>query len=79
MSKIKLYAYNLLISIDQLANTLLGGSPDTTISGRCYRHRDHWAAALAVRFIDFLFSWHEQEHCRKSYEPGDRHEEEVWG
>jgi hypothetical protein len=29
--------------------------------------------------IDWLFSWHEQEHCRNSFEAGDRHTKEVWG
>lgn len=31
----KKYFWNVLISIDQLANTLLGGYPDETISSRC--------------------------------------------
>ena len=75
----KLYFYNQLISIDQCINTILGGAPDQTISSRCWKHREHWAAAMAVRFIDWLFSWYEDEHCRKSYESGDRHEEEALG
>lgn len=75
----KLYFYNLLIGVDQFANVVLGGAPDITISSRCWQHRDHWAGAAAVKLIDWLFSWHEDDHCRKSYESGDRHEEEVWG
>ena len=75
----KLYFYNLLIGIDQFVNVVLAGAPDETISTRCYRHREHWAAAMAVRFIDFLFSWYETDHCMKSYEAGDRHTKEVWG
>lgn len=75
----KLYFYNLLIGFDQFVNVVLAGAPDETISSRCYRHRDHWAAAMAVRFIDFLFSRIEKDHCKASYEAGDRHMEEVWG
>lgn len=75
----KLYLLNLLIGIDQFANTLLAGAPDETISTRCWRHREHWAGALAVRFIDWLFSWYEADHCRKSYAAGDRHTKEVLG
>jgi hypothetical protein len=30
----KRYLWNLLISLDQFANTVLGGSPDETISSR---------------------------------------------
>ena len=74
----KLYLYNILIGIDQFANVVLGGSPDETISTRVYRHREHWAAGASVKFIDFLFSWHEKDHCKSSYESGDRQTEEVW-
>jgi len=31
---VKRYVWNILISVDQLANTLLGGDPDVTISSR---------------------------------------------
>jgi len=31
---IKKYFWNILVSLDQLANTLLGGDPDMTVSGR---------------------------------------------
>lgn len=76
---VKLYFFNLLIGLDQFINVLLGGAPDITISSRCWQHRDHWAGATAVKLIDWLFSWHEADHCRKSYEAGDRHTKEVWG
>lgn len=72
-----LYFKNLLISLDQFANVLLGGAPDVTISTRCWQHRDHWAGRLAVKLIDWLFSWKEYNHCQNSYESGDRHTEEV--
>lgn len=31
---LKKYLYNILISLDQLGNTILGGDPDETISSR---------------------------------------------
>ena len=74
----KLYFYNILIALDQFVNVLIGGAPDQTISGRCWQYREHWAGAMAVRFVDWLFSWHESEHCRKSFE-SDRHDKAVWG
>jgi len=52
--KIKKYIYNILISIDQLINTFLGGDPDMTISGRVGRnYKGTWIAKL----IDWMFSW----------------------
>ena len=73
-----LYFKNLLIGLDQFANVMLGGAPDMTISTRCWIHREHWAGAMAVRFIDWLFSGIEDNHCQRSYEAGDRHMSEVW-
>jgi len=37
---IKKYFWNILISLDQLINTILGGDPDETISSRCAKKRD---------------------------------------
>lgn len=56
----------LLIAADQLANALLGGMADETISARAWRLRDHrgWGVARAV--IDALFFWH-RDHCMQAY------------
>ena len=51
----------ILVAIDQLLNTLLGGMADETISARV--HRNGWARA--ERFIDWLFR--EPGHCAASY------------
>jgi hypothetical protein len=75
-SILALYGYNLLIGIDQFANVILGGAPDQTISSRCWKHRDNRFGALAVHFVDFLFSWREQNHCQNSYESGDHQDTE---
>lgn len=34
------YFHNVLVSVDQLANTLLAGYPDETLSARSWRCRD---------------------------------------
>ena len=67
--KLKKYAWRILVAIDQLANTVLGGYPDETFSARAYRKalagQPFWR--LTRWTIDGLFFW-EPDHCRKSYE-----------
>lgn len=69
------YAKNLLIAVDQLGNSMLGGWPDETLSSRAFRwSRDglrHWPC----RIIDGLFFWDTEKregltvrHCQLSYE-----------
>lgn len=64
----KQYLRNILISIDQLVNTLLAGHPDETLSSRAYRAEQsgqrYWG--WTRRFIDLLFFW-EQEHCKNAH------------
>lgn len=64
------YVFNLLIAIDQLGNTLIGGYPDETISSRAgkgaLRGSVFWTCVAAM--IDFLFLPFERDHCRKSIE-----------
>ena len=51
---LKKYILNILISFDQLLNTILGGDPDMTISSRLGRnYKGTWMA----NFVDLLFSW----------------------
>lgn len=38
MNWLKTWIWNLLISLDQLGNSLIGGSPDETISARAGRY-----------------------------------------
>lgn len=63
------YIIRLLIALDQLGNTLLGGRPDHTISGRV-GHR----ALQGKRFyllmeivIDNIFFW-DEHHCFNAIE-----------
>lgn len=59
---------NVLIAVDQLANAVLGGYADETISARCWRLRKkrRWAVMRAV--IDAAFRPIERDHCRLSFE-----------
>lgn len=56
----------VLIALDQLANALLAGHADETLSARAYRlSRDrgrHWPR----RVIDALFFW-EPDHCEQAH------------
>ena len=64
----RMYLKNLLISLDQLANALLRGSPDETLSSRAWRMEQkgqpYWK--WTRRAIDLLF-WFDKDHCRNSY------------
>ena len=57
----------VLIAIDQLANTLLGGFADETISSRAYRAFAEGKARWPMRVIDALFFW-QHDHCRQAYD-----------
>lgn len=59
---------NVLIAVDQLANALLGGHADETLSARAWRqrHKRRWAVTRWV--LDALFRPLERDHCRLSYE-----------
>ena len=65
ISKISWYFWNLLISLDQLANTILGGYPDETISSRCAKKRD--TNKFCYYFCNFL-DWIDPNHSDESIE-----------
>lgn len=60
------YCKKVLIAVDQLANALLSGWPDETLSSRAYRWEQNGMRSWPRRFIDRLFFW-ESNHCRESY------------
>ena len=69
--KIWRYIFNILVWLDQGLNTLLGGDPDHTISGRVGYHATlgkPWALK-AEKWINALFFWQE-DHCKKAIEWG---------
>lgn len=62
------YLLSLLIALDQLANALLAGSSDETLSSRAYRaDRDGKVFGRFFRpLIDTLFFWQDR-HCYQGY------------
>jgi len=64
------WIFNNLYSIDQLANTLLGGARDETISSRAGKGKlkgsPFWSVVADV--IDVLFLPWETDHCLRSIE-----------
>lgn len=55
------------VAFDQLANAILGGYSDETISARCWRLRAARPYSILRPIVDGLFFW-QPEHCRASYE-----------
>lgn len=63
----KRYVWNLLISIDQLANTIFGGYPDETLSSRMGKRvikKNCKLCKVICWFLDKI----DKEHCYKSIE-----------
>jgi hypothetical protein len=62
------YVLNLLIALDQLANAILLGSPDETLSSRAYRAwlLDRFFGKVFKPLIDILFFF-DQDHCYRAY------------
>lgn len=61
------YLKNMVIAVDQLVNTFIGGWPDETMSSYAYRMEAQskpWG--FMRRVIDTLFFW-ELYHCRDSF------------
>lgn len=59
------YILNVLISIDQLANTLVGGDPDETISSRCGKRRKY---CKVCSYLCVVLDYIDDRHCSKSIE-----------
>jgi hypothetical protein len=59
------YLKNILISIDQLVNTLAGGDPDMTISARLGRN---YKGTWLEKFVDWMFQWqgNPNGHCENA-------------
>lgn len=62
------YLLNLAIALDQLANALLLGSPDETLSSRAHRAdvKGRLFGRIFRPLIDTLFFWQDR-HCYQSY------------
>lgn len=60
------YLHNLCVSIDQLANTILAGYPDETLSSRAYRcSTTSYAWKCASCLINTLFL--NPNHCKEAF------------
>ena len=62
------YLMRVLIAIDQLANAVLLGAPDETLSSRAHRAwRDgKWFGQVFRPAINLLFFW-QDDHCLGAY------------
>ena len=63
------YVLNILIALDQLVNTLVGGYPDETLSASAWLgEREGKIYGRIFRpVIDFLFTPWMTDHCRKAW------------
>ena len=61
------YWKQVLISVDQVLNTLFGGYADETLSSRAWRHYVKGDHKWPCRLLDALL-WFDPDHCRTSYE-----------
>ena len=78
--------WSFLVSLDQLGNTITGGNPDTTISGRVgyqansnFSTQSHYFWWLLEGLIDFTFYPIDgNSHCLRQYQKekadGERHQ-----
>lgn len=60
-----LYTRNVLVALDQLANAVLLGDPDETLSSRFGKNRNRCSIC---RFICFFLDKIDKRHCSKSIE-----------
>lgn len=56
----------ILVAVDQLANTLLGGWADETLSAKAHRCRSRAGWDIARRVINGIFFW-QTNHCLASF------------
>ena len=69
MKSILKYILNLLISIDQLANTILLGSPDETISSRIGKMAYVYnVKSKPILWLVKILNKIDPDHCKKSIE-----------
>lgn len=61
------YFWNLLIALDQLANTLLAGDPDETLSSRMGKYAVRGRGWIPCQICKLL-SFFDDQHCEKNIE-----------
>jgi hypothetical protein len=65
---VKRYIWNILISIDQLCNAVLGGDPDETMSSRMGKHLANHDKCPVCNFLCWLLNKIQKDHCIKAIE-----------
>lgn len=75
MARVIQYLYGLLIALDQLANAILAGDPDETLSSRCGKRAMVKGCWLCLGLCWLLGLMH-RDHCLWAieYDEGKRHE-----
>ena len=70
MAGLKRYVLNLLIALDQLVNTLIGGAPDETLSASAWigERQGKLLPRIFRPMIDLLFLPFERDHCQRAYQ-----------
>lgn len=71
------YFQNLMLGVDEFANTLLGGAPSDTISGRSGRARND--GKVWGRVLCYLLELIDKGHCDKAIlnDAEGRHKESL--
>ncbi|MDX8383560.1 MAG: hypothetical protein R8M45_05725 [Ghiorsea sp.] len=70
----KQYIFNLLISIDQLANTIIGGDPDETISSSCGKRV---TTCKTCKWLCILLNKIDKRHCKDAIEEDEGKDEVI--
>ncbi len=60
------YLKQVLLALDQLLNTLIGGWADESFSARCYRNRFNNGWLIMMRIVNLIFF--NRKHCQQAYE-----------
>lgn len=60
-----MYFHNLCVAFDQLANTILAGYPDETLSSRAYRCKNKKRWRVVMNIINALFF--DKNHCHNAF------------
>ncbi len=65
--KASMYFWNVLVSVDQFANTLLGGDPDETMSSRMGKAINEGRCKFC-KVVCWVLNKIDKDHCNKSIE-----------
>lgn len=59
--------FQILVAVDQLINTIIGGYADETLSARIWRHHLKGEYTWVMKIVNMIFFWQEN-HCKEAYE-----------